>query len=517
MKAGTHIIILCIIFYCIPISAQKADSLVRLLRSDLHDTTRIKIYNDLFLEYEFSEAGMAKKYVNEALVLAKRTKYLEGMAVAWTHQGFYLEDLGNYSAAIKAFGKSKEIYLEIGKKQSAKDKWFGETGVANCLINMGNSNRGIADYPAALTCYRDAQKIFESQLNSGNEAVAQTARSRIASCTYNTGNIHFYQGNLGKAKECYLKSREFYEEAGDSSGIAGCYINLSAVFFSQAKYSESLDCVQKALEICLRINDIPNLENCYINLGNIYQQRNEFQKALDYEQKALDIDERIGNKSGMSATLGNISSNYLAMGKFVDAIESAQKSLDLAKETGALEWQLTAYVNLSVASDSIGKTKEAFDYYKMSVLIKDSIYNLEKHRQLAEVEAVFQTEKKQQEIEKQQLEIKRKNFQRNAFIAGFALILLLAVIILRSYVLKRKANQVLIAKNTEISQQKEEINAQADELLMKNEMLAQRNEEILSQSEKLKEINTELEKLSIVARETDNAVIITDPEGEIAW
>ncbi len=42
-------------------------------------------------------------------------------------------------------------------------------------------------------------------------------------------------------------------------------------------------------------------------------------------------------------------------------------------------------------------------------------------------------------------------------------------------------------------------------------------EEILAQAEKLLETNKELEKLSLVARETDNSIILIDPEGKIEW
>ena len=50
-----------------------------------------------------------------------------------------------------------------------------------------------------------------------------------------------------------------------------------------------------------------------------------------------------------------------------------------------------------------------------------------------------------------------------------------------------------------------------------NVLLEQKNIKIESQSEELKNINVELEKLSIVAENTDNAVIIADSKGEIEW
>ncbi|PLX00137.1 MAG: hypothetical protein C0594_16025, partial [Marinilabiliales bacterium] len=62
--------------------------------------------------------------------------------------------------------------------------------------------------------------------------------------------------------------------------------------------------------------------------------------------------------------------------------------------------------------------------------------------------------------------------------------------------INEKLEKTVIERTAEISQQKEEIQAQAEQLF---------------------EINQELEKLSIVASETDNSVIITDPKGNIEW
>jgi PAS domain S-box-containing protein len=47
--------------------------------------------------------------------------------------------------------------------------------------------------------------------------------------------------------------------------------------------------------------------------------------------------------------------------------------------------------------------------------------------------------------------------------------------------------------------------------------IEQQKEEIIAQSNQLEKTNHELEKLSIVARETDNAVIIINPTGSIEW
>ena len=75
-------------------------------------------------------------------------------------------------------------------------------------------------------------------------------------------------------------------------------------------------------------------------------------------------------------------------------------------------------------------------------------------------------------------------------------VIVLLFFIFRSYRIKKRINQELEEKNAEIMQ---------------------KNNEIASQSEELKIINQELEKLSIVASETDNAVLIMDTEGNFEW
>ncbi len=55
------------------------------------------------------------------------------------------------------------------------------------------------------------------------------------------------------------------------------------------------------------------------------------------------------------------------------------------------------------------------------------------------------------------------------------------------------------------------------EIKMKNEELLQQNEEINTQSEELHRVNQELVKLSVVASETDNSVIIVDNKLNLVW
>ena len=114
------------------------------------------------------------------------------------------------------------------------------------------------------------------------------------------------------------------------------------------------------------------------------------------------------------------------------------------------------------------------------------------------------------EIEKNKIEIKTKNttldeqgflirFQRIVlfiFVGLVVLIFVLAFYIYRGYLLKQKINEELRVKNVAINKQKEEITNQAYQTDL---------------------LNKELERLSIVAAKTENAVTIMDAEGNFEW
>ncbi|RLD73557.1 MAG: hypothetical protein DRJ10_17705 [Bacteroidetes bacterium] len=103
-------------------------------------------------------------------------------------------------------------------------------------------------------------------------------------------------------------------------------------------------------------------------------------------------------------------------------------------------------------------------------------------------------------------QLSRISFQQYVLYT-FVFILVLAIgliyFIYKGYKNKKRANIKLKTFNDEILAQNEEIKSQREEIRATNDSLAS--------------ANTELEKLSIVASKTDNAVIITDGNGKIEW
>lgn len=150
-----------------------------------------------------------------------------------------------------------------------------------------------------------------------------------------------------------------------------------------------------------------------------------------------------------------------------------------------------------------GNFQEAYKYFTEYSRLKDSVQNIKHSAELKRLQAQsFNTEQNKviQELSQNNVEqdeiIKKLKFYKNTFLICTLLILLL--LILFFYNLRRK-----IIANRKLSVQNEKIKGQ--------------NDQIKTHTIRLAKINRELEKLSIVASKTDNAIVITKPDGEIEW
>ncbi len=84
-------------------------------------------------------------------------------------------------------------------------------------------------------------------------------------------------------------------------------------------------------------------------------------------------------------------------------------------------------------------------------------------------------------------------------------------------VMNKELERKVDKRTQELSIQKEELRSQHEELLIQKETLQTQREELRAQKELLEIKNVELEKLSLVASETDNLIYILNPNGDLDW
>ncbi len=525
-------------------SQNGADSLINALKTAKQDTDKVNIYLGLGDLYQSENPDTAIFYYKNALKLSEKLNSSKFLAKSNNSLGVLHWNMGAYKKAIDYYNLALLFYEDI----------YDKKGIADCYHNIGNVHYYQGTYDKALKNYEKALKLRKELGN----------KKGMASCYNNIGNVNYSQGINDKALEYYQKSLKIKEELGDRKGMFSCYNNIGGVHNDQGNFDKALEYFQKSLEIANELGDKKGMALSYNNIGLVLSDKGIFDKALEFDLKSLKLREEIDDKKGiadsytgigsvymsignnnkaldcylkslkiyqeledkygMSLTYGSIAEIYIKLKKYDDAIVNGQKSLDIAIEINALPWQRVAYKALSTANDSLGNSKDALGYYKLYKQINDSLFNEKSSKQVKQIEARYQSEKKQLEIDNltktKILNSEQINKQQIVIISltiGFLLIIMFSFLFYIQNKAKQKANLLL-------KQQYIEIQKKNDEIACQNQELKQQTQEIIVQRDLLKDTNNELgminiflQKVQNVQRNRDMVVIISDNNGKIEW
>ncbi len=421
----------------------KIDSLIIVLKTAIEDTTKINTLNTLSRQYSnIGDYELALQYAQQALQQSEELIYKQGTGTAYINIGIVYWNKSNFEKALNEFMEALKIWQEMGNKQ----------GMANSFNNIGLVYWNQGNYEMAVDNLLRSLKLWEE---IGN-------KNGIGMAYLNIGNIYLNQSNNEKALEFYYKALKINTETGNKNFLATTLNNIGLIYQSQGNFEKALENQFKALKIREEIKDKKGIAMSYNNIGLIYYEQGLYDKALDNQLKSKILNNEIGNKLGVAVSYTNIGNIYIKQKKFEDALNYNNLALSLCKSIGYKQGMKDTYSSLAELNDKKGDYKQALQYHKLYSDIKDTLLNEQSSEQISEMNAKYDTEKKDKEIikkdaeiSKQQAETEKQNLQRNAFIIGFALVLILAFFIFKGSRQKQKANKLLEEKNNLIEKQKQ--------------------------------------------------------------
>jgi len=262
--------------------------------------------------------------------------------------------------------------------------------------------------------------------------------------------------------------------------------NLGLIRIDQEKYDEAISYFFEVLELGRKVSDSMGISGNYNNLGQVMEKMQQLPKALAYFRDAYNISRRLGFSIGISSSSSNIAMIYPELNKPDSALYFVKLGMDEAKRSGDKNYQLKSYETLVNVYEKLGKSKEALEAYKTFVAIKDSIFNTEKSKQIAEMEAKYESEKKEQENQILRQTISKKEKTSLLLIISVAALLLLALLLYYFYRLKNKA----LKQQSKLNEQEHELHL-LETARLEDQLFAEQEINRL-QNEKLEQQNREL-------------------------
>ncbi|RYY37237.1 MAG: tetratricopeptide repeat protein [Sphingobacteriaceae bacterium] len=469
MKPLFKIVLLpALLAFCVQAFAQKQgleaiDSLKQDLAANTEkDTNQVRLIYRIADGYSAVSSDSAMVYLTRGLSLAKQLNWQKGIAAFYNNIGNIYNDNSDYAKALKYYNNALKINTQIKNVNN----------IVSNLNNLGSVYQRKGNYAKSQEYNFEALKAVNGVNSPG----------LIALINYNIANIYFIQNDLKKALVYFNKSLKIYQQENDDRGVANIYKSIANIYNTQNQASKAASYYTKALVLYRNIDNKIGEATVLSQLGILYD--NNPDKKLGYLLQAEKIfDEvsplyttaitNIGNIGGTYAAIfinrnlslngryENIPDNYTAVAE--KALLYLNKAVDYSKEAGDSENLSYFADNLAQLQEKTGQYKSALENFKLSKSIDDSLYSQESKNKIAELEAGFLFQKKENDY-KQKQEIASFKMRQIILYSALAIIIISSILI---YYLNRARISQLKLKN-EI--QKKEAEEQTRELLHRNKL-----------------------------------------------
>jgi signal transduction histidine kinase/uncharacterized protein HemY len=508
----------------------------------------LKSYNFVMIGNLFramAHYDSAEFYYNHAIAIENKITSDRYLAYALKNLGrlYVLQWKNNEAEAI--FKKALDIYEKSDNKTGIADTWFSLSEVSKnqsqffkakeyidnacalgsnigdeflriqCLMNEANIQYRLGEYPESLKLSFEALGILKSKDmpmmlvslfgNIGdvyralgqNDFAARYYREALKvaeriGIKYEVAKLYTSLAAISKDQRRFSEAHEFLEgsltlrkEIGDEQGTSLSYSVLGQIYFQEKRFTEALGSFERSLEIRKRFGNREGISSSLFNMSQVYVATDQYAKALELQTEALALEEAMGNKFNMGFSNNRLGSIYTKLKKFEKAEAHLKKAQEIARHANSKALLSANEYNWAQYYEAVGNNARALYHQKRYMAAKDSLYNDISAQKLAELQALYQIDQKDREIDllnkekvvqEQEITIQRTRINQQtiiivSIIVGLFLVSLLAIMTYRYNMRIEKANR-------EITEQKEEIQSQSEELMEANATIADINREL---------------------------------------
>ena len=441
------------------------DSLKTIIASKIPIADKLEAYDAIFNIYLYSNPEIAKKYMNTLYKFSKDGKCEKCLCYADLENGNYYNSQMDFKKAV--------YYYDICAKKSLelKDYEIYETAVMQKISTIINSDKlaNVDDDIAELLANKKKYNLTEnyeyvhflSAMTNTAKEYNQTALKYYIMCEeimdknksndypfrINVNNmiaiVYTNLGNHDKARKYIDNSMKYAEMANDIQFKMLAYQNKGFTESSAGNYKAAISYFLEAYNFFEKNNVIIYADQIAKSLGKCYLKTSNYEKALFYFNKVIDSYTSEKGKESYTAALVGRAEIYLHFNE----IEKAKVDIEIAKDLNK-ENKVSSYY-VSILDIEFKYLKKIGQYEKAVKILsyKDSLNTVLKNKTdliaLNELEAKYQTEKKEQQIKLLSTQNELAQKQKYIYIGLLGLLALIGGSLFYAYRNKIKTAQKL--------------------------------------------------------------------------
>jgi hypothetical protein len=346
---------------------------------------------------------------------------------------------------------------------------------AQALQNMARVYNYQGFHKLAIQKNLASLKIFESQ----------ASESMIAS-GYNTlGVTYLYADEYQKAIESFRKTASLTKRIGESEDRfhAEALMNMAYCFDATSQYDSAIYYYNQGYTFSSRANDIYGILMSNSGRASALNHLQKPEEARGYLLNNLAAYDTLDASFYQTTTLINLSESYIQLGQLKKAEDIVDQLNALSLPLGKLRIEfIDAEYKLALVKKDVGTALEKF---KEITAIRDSLSQQTKATELAELQLIYDLEKKESEIKILEERQEKDQWRKGALGLGIlatSLLGFLAFIYQRQWARRRRERDQarLAAMEIEKRDLSEEVMAKEREITAQSVISANQKEELLN-------------------------------------
>ncbi len=295
------------------------------------------------------------------------------------------------------------------------------------------------------------------------------------------GRVNHYKGSLYTDLFNYEEALRYFElslsqniVALDSQNMAMNLEQIGSMHIYSEEYEKAHQYYEKAIPLIKKFCSPMSLAVTLGNYGTLLNHEGRFEESIDYYKQALVILREIKSRYRESIHMNNLADSYLSLKKFDEALAIWQECVRINKENNWPDNLITNYSGISDVYEQKGDFEKALYYYQDYHMVYDSIVGVDVKKNIANLEAKYENEKKELALQKYELDLQQtqQSLERSVGLLIIMLLLILAGISLwrvqskfaRRSLMQSQENlgaitQLLVKKNAHIEALEQQIKA----------------------------------------------------------
>lgn len=441
--------------------------------------------------YKYNQENLQKslKYYLKALKFSKKIED-KSLSIIINRDIGYLythTKLQDYQKALKYYTKALNISNDLDKKN---EKALTLQSIASLYGTQFNTIKQLLYLQKALLIFeniRDTSNIsfiimdianiyIHSNYKDYSKALEYFKRYLLIKNKTNHNGGYMYaisqiakiykeQKNYTKALEHEKKLLKIRKESGDR--ISGSLMSIGSIYKDLLNYKKALEYYQRAYN---EDNNEINICTSSFFLGEIYELQLDYTKAIEYYHKAYIIYNKYNEKNAEVLLLLNLGKLYqkLSQDSVLSSIKNETKLVSLKKDLNLNKsneyfrktiellkellkepgFRFEYYNYLSEAYKFIGNYKKAYSYLIKYKTITDSLFTIDKSKEIGKIEAKFEIEQslieEENKIKEQERILNEANSRRDLLQFSGVSIFTVLIFILIFYISKKNFSISLI-------------------------------------------------------------------------